>query len=273
MTDDTPRPRCIVPHCPTPLEQWGICAHHITTTDQLLADLVDLHARAHTRLAPGTAGTHLRTVPGSRPPLDIAALDLALGEWLLMTDEDTTDPPWTGLEGWEQDWRTYLHLSPYGPATARRAARGMSTLVGVVTFLRAWWPRAAELHPAADEFVADVRRMHAAAKAALRESDPPAWSVACPTDGCGNRLRVEHDGRDAVLRCKRCGVARTTEHLLYVARAEGKPCWLDAEAAARALRCDVGHLGPLVRDGRLRVRGMGECRQYDINSLRMETTA
>ena len=274
--DGAVQPACLVANCRAHVQQWGICDHHVRQVDAHLRELVDLHTLANhtTALLPTRTGNPAPTGAHREPPLplNMAALDLALGEVLLMTDEadDIEDPPWTGLESWEQDWRTTLHLSPYGPATEHRATRGQTTLVGVIAFLLANWPRAAAIHPTADEFVRDVARMHARAKAALNLTTPPAWSIACPTDGCGNRLRVEHDGRDAVLRCRRCGVSRTVEHLLYVARSEGKPCWLDAEAAARALRCDVGHLGPLVRDGRLRSRGERDCRQYDVNSLRTE---
>ena len=267
------RPKCLTHRHRLHLEQWGVCDDCQNTIAAQLRALPDLAAQAHHHLLPGFTEHAITGVPGSRPPLDIAALDLACAEWLLMTDEDTDDPPWTGLEGWEQDWRRTLHLSPYGPASAHRTALGQTTLVGVVGFLVANLPRAAVLHPAIDEFARDVRRMHQAALGTLRIAEPAPWTIACPTDECGRRLRVEHDGREALVRCPACRVERTVENLLYLARADGRPCWVDAPTAAWSLGIDVAHLGPMVRDGRLRSRGDRDCRQYDVNSVRDTPTA
>jgi hypothetical protein len=257
------RPKCVTCRGITHLPTWGCCAGCVTSVDRMLAELLDLHALANHPAAlmpkagePGTGGAR-RDPP---PPLDIDALDLAVGEHLLGV-----------LESWERWWREAFTLTPYGEATEalpRPYRPGNVTLMHVVGFLRTWWPRAAQvLEPPPDEFAQEVRGLHRGAVAALRLAEPAAWSIACPTDGCGNRLRVEHDGRDAVLRCHRCHVERTVAQLLNVARSEGRPCWVDAQTAARALRVDVGHLGPMVRDGRVRVRGAREFRQFDIGAL------
>lgn len=257
------RPKCVTHHGITHLEKWGVCVTCEARVDQQLGDLLDLHALAghDAALTPGQGepGGHMGARRDPPPPVSIDALDLALGEHYL-----------AALEDWERWWREEFKLTPYGPASEARLGNGATTvtsrtLAGVIGFLRAWWPTAAQvLEPPPDEFATEVRRLHRTAIVALRLNEPAPWSVACPTDGCGNRIRVDHDGRDAVLRCTRCRVERTTAQLLHVARAEGRPCWVDAQTAARALHVDLGHLGPMVRDGRLRVRGAREYRQYDI---------
>jgi hypothetical protein len=267
--DDAPRPAC--PCCHRPGDTWHVCVGCVTRVDTQLGELLDLHALAPLHLQPGSSGDHTLTgVAGSRPPCNLAALDVALGEEALGI-----------LEGWERWWREHWSLTPYGVASAVYAARSAPsgaglgstatsrTLTGVVGFLRAWWPRAAEVvEPPPDEFADEVRRLWVTARSALQLHEPAPWTVACPTDGCGKRLRVEHDGRTALVRCPRCGVERTLPTLMMLAREDGRPCWVDAPTAAWSLGIDVAHLGPMVRDGRLRSRGDRDCRQYDVNSLR-----
>jgi hypothetical protein len=255
------RPKCLTHRHPIHLDTWGICADCHAEIVAHLRALPGLVAQAHHHLVPGSTGEHIAAgVPGSRPPLNIAALDLACGEWLLMTDEDTEEPPWTGLEGWEQDWRTVLHLSPYGPASAHRTALGQSTLVGVVGFLIANLERAAAIHPAIDEFATDVRRMHAAALNALHmtrfdvdpdpdAAEPPDYVIPCPADAddaghlCGHRIPMHRlarpvDGErepSVTVNCPKCGSHWTVERLLRVAHAAGVPWPTSVDHAADQL--------------------------------------
>lgn len=254
------RPACVTHHGTHHLDRWGVCTDCVVRVDTQLADILDLHALAnapaalHPPVGEHTASGVRRDPPA---PVNLAALDLAIGADTLAV-----------LEQWERWWREHWALTPYGEATETlpRPNRPTDrTLVHVVGFLRAWWPRAASvLDPPPDEFADEVRQLHTQAVVAMRLDEPRPWSITCPTDGCGKRLTVDHDGRDAVLRCPRCHVTRTLANLLLVARADGRPCWLDAEAAARALGVDPAHLGPMVRDGRIRARGHGQTRQYDI---------
>lgn len=243
--DCADRPKCVVcaPRRTTHLPDWGTCAHCVTDVDRALASILDLHTRAAAELAPRTAGDHTLTgVPGSRPPLDIGALDVHLGHDTLAV-----------LEQWERWWRETLNLAPYGLASAAYAARtrekGPSspatvevdstptsrTLVGVVRFLRAQWPGMAErVEPPPDEFADEVRRLERQALAALGWSrfdvdpdpdatEPPDYAVPCP--GCGGSIGMRRQPRDhhdtVPINCPRCGWHGTGEWLIRVAIASG----------------------------------------------------
>lgn len=264
-------PRCVVCHRERPA--WGVCQGCLTCVDRMLGDLLDLHALASAPAAlepgrgsdPGPIGAH-RDPP---LPLDLAALDLALGEVQLGV-----------LESWERWWREAFSLSPYGPASAGYASRtredrryapsapGLGstatsrTLAGVVGFLRAWWPRAASVvEPPPEEFAQEVRHLHTQAKAALRLHEPAPWTVPCPADHpdhpaqeCGYRLHIDHDGRELVMRCPRCRSVWTVDRLLLVAAAAGRGVWVDADTAAARLGTTPRGLAPMVRAGRLQHR-------------------
>lgn len=232
-SDETPR--CIV--CKTPRTAWGVCDGCIARVDSQLGGLIEMHVWAGNvemrliRANPdgiGPVGGSRERSLGQR----VDALDLAHGEALLGP-----------LETWERDWRDTFALTAYGEASGRRleAARSYATarevtLVGVVAFLRSWWPRAAEKHPAADEFAYEVRRLHLWAQRALDMAEPRPWTVPCPADlgerQCGYRLQVEYAGRALSLYCPRCGSDWNTDRLLLVAESAGQPVWVDPETAA-----------------------------------------
>lgn len=256
------RPRCVT--CRREQDDWRPCPGCVTRVDQMLAELVDLHALASLpeSLIPPTTGNEPRS--GSKEPpigLDINALDLAHGEVLLSTDDTIDPPPWLGLETWEQDWREQFGLGSYGNASSARLRRARShataqevTLVGCIGFLRSWWPTAARMHPGAGEFAADIKRMWHHARNALHipigDSEPPAFTITCPADldgrQCGQRLPVHHqplpiDDETAAaatpvsLNCPRCGSHWDLHRLLLVARAAGQQIWMSAEQAAEYL--------------------------------------
>lgn len=271
-----PTPRCLVCHRPrAEWGVCAGCVTRVDGHLAELLDLHALAASA-AALEPGRSGepgptSGHRTPP---PPLSIDALDLAVGEWLLrpyVSEEGT--PVWSGLETWERDWRAEYGLTAYGSASAGRlnAARtretgrrgtrtpgldsdttptnrnaqrdasrvlgeSSATLVGVIGFLRAWWPRAAADHPAADEFAADIRRMHTRATAVLHLDDATPWTVPCPADtgagDCGYRLAVDHSGRELLLHCPRCGSDWDIDRLLLVAASAGRGVWVTVAEAA-----------------------------------------
>lgn len=245
----------------------------------MLGEILDAHALAHLPeyLLPAWRGDDVGPIGGHREPplpLDLDVLELSKGTAWLMTDEDADDPPWTGLESWEQDWRHTLGMSPYGQASAERLEASVSyasaeevTLVEVVGFLRRVWPLAAEKHPAADEFARDIQRMASRAKGTLGMLEPPPWTVPCPAyvddagKECGYRLRVEDYGQGVRLHCPR-GHDWTTDRLLLVARADGRAVWVDADTAADRLGTTRRGLAVKVRAGLVRKHG----NRYDITT-------
>lgn len=276
MTERTPEPvpSCLI--CHRHRDTWGVCDPCIARTDSQLRELLDLHALAATvaALEPGRTADPGPIGRGSKHPplpLNLAALDLAVGEWLLRSVTEDAGPSWAGLELWEIDWRHHFGLRPYGVASeqrtmplerdtaarratetpglvsdttpqnsaALRSAQRVSTLAGVIAFLHAWWPRAAAEHPAADEFATDVRRMHSHALAALGLDHARPWTVPCPADlgdrECGYRLHVDYAGHELVLHCPRCDSDWTVERLLLVAAAAGRGVWVTVAEAAEQI--------------------------------------
>ena len=229
-----PVPQC--PVCHTPATTWAVCLGCTTRVDQQLSEILDMHAQAanHELRLIGANPDGVGPIGGSRERSigqRIDALDLSLGESVL-----------SALETWERDWRHTFGLQPYGTASGRRLEASQShatarevTLVGVIGFLRSWWPRAASEHPAADEFVAEVRQQHRWARRALDVGEPRVWTVPCPSErdsrACGYRLEIDYAGRELVLHCPRCGSDWTITRLLLVAEAAAKPVWVDVETA------------------------------------------
>ena len=93
-----------------PADGLTIDAVCLARIDDDLARIVELVAQASDWLHPrtgGSAGT--RSVPASRPPLDVAALDAAIGLDVLPL-----------LESWERLVREHFGYGPYGPASLLR---------------------------------------------------------------------------------------------------------------------------------------------------------
>lgn len=319
-TTDAPRPQCPVCHaagstwavCPR-------CVALIDSHLGELLDLHTLAAAATTAaLTRGQGAQGPRTSGGSHEPplgINVDAADLALGEALLSTDDSLDEPPWMGLETWERDWREVYGLAPYGLASADRLGRDAAscdekapwsdsgaelapelhpcdsdrptgrhatpaTLVGVVGFLRVWWPRVAEDHPAADEFARDVKRMRGWARSAVRadqmsEHDRPILVIPCPggDEPCGHRLPVHRqplaiDGPPArvAINCPKCGAHWDAARMLDGARERGVPVWVSLPDAAAWLDVHLATIYRMVERGTL-VRSYD---RVDIGSLRRE---
>jgi len=91
-----------------------VCRPCLARIDDDLARIAELVRIAAGWLMPRTgAGGGGRSVPASRPPLDIAALDAACAHDVLPL-----------LEAWERLTREFYGLTPYGIATSIRNARG-----------------------------------------------------------------------------------------------------------------------------------------------------
>lgn len=225
-----------------------------------LADVMRLCVDAAASIDPlltRTSAGGSRPVPGSRPPLNVQALDPEL------TIVDGKEMTVLGcLELWERMLREMRRMPPYGPvsaARARTAPEGYSgtaaTLVGVVNFLGrqvAWmttepdWP--------IDDFADEVR----ACTRVLRHWDAQAQErgtmVRCPTmtndDECGYRL--SYRDMDEQVTCRRCGQTRDASTLALIAMSDGREVWLDPEAAAKWLCIAESTLRLWAKQGRIR---------------------
>lgn len=240
-----PSPACLV--CNRPLESWACCDGCVARTDRHLADIGLLQRLATHALHPGTTGGGRSAERGLG--VRVTALDLALASDAIRE-----------LEAWERDWRNHLGLAAYGLATSLRntSTDPGHVLAGIIRFLRAQWPEAAQRHPAADEFAQDVRRLRAAHIAVLGDPNAPALVIACPADEgedrCGRALRIEREQGE--VDCRGCGSHWTTRRLLLVALADSAAdVWVDAEACAHALGVSVRTVQRWARSGQIRRRG------------------
>lgn len=196
---------CVICANTDPVGGWTVCQRCAAKLDDDLCAIVTLTRAAADHLTPATkpsAGGSGR--PGSRPPLDVGALDDAMAADALPV-----------LEEWERAWRERRHMAPYGPVSLWRARGGViaqdATLNGVVGFLRAQlalmvedaeWP--------IEEVAREVREQRGLLK--RHDDDRPTAHVGIPlncvadhpdADGraCGWRLWT--DGRNVVT-CPQC---------------------------------------------------------------------
>lgn len=231
----------------TTLDHGLVCPACTVRLADTLDDITRLAASATVEPRHGR-GTG-RTVPGSRPPIDVAGVDPALTSVRLAAPPAEPVALLVVLEGWVRLVREERAMGPYGPwsaATAHSAAPGLrtdpprydqthGTLVACTGFLRAHheWITAQDW---VDAYAAEVRACRRAL-ARWEEHDPRPTVVACPTitvDGdCGQRLRLDAD----VVRCHGCGRDWDAETLVRVACSDEydpPDVWVDAEAAATA---------------------------------------
>lgn len=203
---------CVICTRRQPHDGWTVCDTCLGHLDDNLARIVELTRLAAGWLAPRTtAGEGQRTVPGSRPPLDVAALDAALGNDVLPL-----------LESWERMIREDAHLSPYGAATAVENA----TVARSVAFLRSWllWAAEAPAWPI-EELAREIRD----ARTTLEHLDPdhdrpegtriPCTAPHPDHDGrdCGYRLTVDINHAADDITCRRCGNTTTAGRIMLAA--------------------------------------------------------
>lgn len=239
-------------HCCLPCAAW------LATT---VADIARLAADAAAWVAPGsTTGGGGRSVPSSRPPLTVDAVDPEL----TLIGPAPSPSVLEVLESWERMTREMREMAPYGPASAARAhaiaasapgglyAGTSATLVGCVDFLGrqvVWMGTEPDfpLEDFADEMRACVR--------VLRrwdvDRDDMGTMVKCPTLGdageCGYRLYYVDVHEDVT--CRRCGATRSAMTLAAVAMADGRDVWLDPEAASQYLGVSEATLRRMARKG------------------------
>ena len=233
--------------CTANLDHGHICG---TCSRRILSDLdriLQLTAEAHTQTTPGARGGQGRSVPASRPPLTVEALDPELAPVRLVADDPSSEVALlVVLEDWERIIREDRGYAPYGMASEARLAsvgplHGASwashtpvTLTGVIRFLRSeheW----ITTEPSFDlaEYARQVMLCRRAVARWDADTQVGGWRVPCPTttdDGeCGNALRVAR-GAETVY-CRRCAREWELTRLLAVAGRDAD-VWVDVEAAA-----------------------------------------
>lgn len=208
-----------------------------------LAAVVALAAAARSRLRPRPRPGGARTVPGSRPPLDLAAVDPELTLVRLEPGDPTSAvPALTVLEDVERAVRAETGAVPLGLATTagpRPAGRvGPGPARGTAWALErsARWLSGRAVTPWLTS--GDVRLVTLVVRALRRwDPDPPeaTWTVPCPTLGeagdCGQPLRVARVAADEHVWCPACRRTWTTARLVLVA-ARCADAWVDEVAAA-----------------------------------------
>jgi hypothetical protein len=208
MTDETKCPICARR---SPADGLVICQPCMGRIDDDLARIVELTRLAGGWLAPRTGGGNgTRSVPGSKPPIDVASLDAALGHDVLPV-----------LEDWIRLTREMAHLSPYGAATEAQRV----TVESSATFLRSWllWASQSPDWPIED-YANEIRSARWQLEALDPDRDKPGMRVPCPGDhpdndgrACGYRLAVSGQHLADDIHCPRCGWDWTGNRLILVA--------------------------------------------------------
>ena len=254
---------CAARNRKTRLENGHVCVECAGWLMRSVADIARLCADAAAYITPGSTTGGGSGAFGSKPPVCVDALDPEL----TMVELNHGDPSSAVtilecLEMWERAVREDRQMAPYGPASHRRAFRIMGagdgtnqtsvTLTGVVDFLGSQVPWMIDTPDfAVDEFADQIRRC----VRALSRWDPTREDVGtmvkCPTmteDGdCGYRLYYKE--QDEHVTCRRCGATRDVSTLIAVAMSDGRPVWVDPEAAARHYGVSESQLRKWARRG------------------------
>ncbi len=240
----------------------GGCLDRISADLYRIAELVDAASRALTPATrPGNGG---HTVPSSRPPLDVDALDAALGLGGGIVDPDPRDGivqaapvVLATLEDWIRMTREEAGLSPYGAATEAQRV----TVASSVDFLRSWLPWAAERPDwPIEEYAREIRDL----RGSLERFDPDREQaragvrIECPGDHpdadgtlCGYRLTVDPSRPTEDVECRRCRTVWTSQRLVLVARFApgGMRAWATAHELAEFLEVGTATIGKWHRRG------------------------
>ena len=133
--------------------------------------------------------------------------------------------PFGILGTWVRDW-----ADTYSMAGPKR-----HTLTDIVNWLRAHLSKAAEDHPAIDDFAHEVRKLAGQGRqlAGLHESH--GQRIECPADHndgiCKRTLHIDTSLPHDEIDCPRCGSHWTTARLMAVAKSS-PDAWVDGPAAA-----------------------------------------
>jgi hypothetical protein len=251
----------------TRLEHGHVCAVCLTRIADHLDDIVRLAALAS--IEPRNSRGGGRTVPGSRPPLNVDGIDPALtlvrlgGAWATVLET---------LESWERLVREARQMAPYGVASESRGRGALGdtgvTLTGCTGFLRAslpWWESNQE--QPIDDFASEIHACQRALAHYDPDREPLGYGAYCPTDGCGARLRYQH--ADDEVRCPRCQVVRDVPQLVSVILSDPDchDIWADVETAAQHYGISVSTLKRRALNGDIeRRRGRYLIRRVALSS-------
>jgi hypothetical protein len=243
-----------------PADGLTIDAVCLARIDDDLARIVELVAQASDWLHPRQGTSGVRSVPGSRPPLSVEALDAAVGNDVLPV-----------LEEFERMTREHFGLGPYGIASAARGA----SVKGCCDFLRAWLFRIAETADYPVEVLADEVKtlrwggeLPAGHFSGLEVLDPDhdrpdGIRVQClgdhpDADGrtCGNRLTIEPGMLSQDVTCRRCGNVTTAGHMIYTALSDpAVTVWAYPDVIEATLGVKASTLRQWVHRGHVTKRG------------------
>lgn len=259
-------PACVI--CDTPLNHGHACAKCSDRIRRDLHDILHLTAQAHAQAEPQPSPGGTRSVPGSKPPLTVDALDPELALIRIISDDPSSEVPMLVLlEDWERVIREDRGLVPYGLASEARLAQAGAlhataytapvTLTGVIRFLLGHhdW---ATTEPTFDlaEYARQVRLCRRAVARWDHSSEPPGWRVPCPTTtdhgDCGQQLRVSRG--DEIAYCRKCGREWELTRLLAVAGRDAD-VWIDVEAAATLAGVHEQTIRKWIRKGIVAKRG------------------
>lgn len=275
MVSDRVGAECVICDRMAKYRVGRVCASCFSRIKVSLGSLPPLAGEASGRLeVSSVAGRSGRSAPGSKPPINLDAVDPALGLIdLVKGDASSRVTILEALESWERVVRDRNGLAPYGVATERNRDPLSTTAVlgNVCRFLSVWLEWMAEDE---DIDVAEFNQHVAAARRVLLrwswEGDPPSrWRVACPTivrtDGeCGTMLSFVGLEDDEV-RCRACGSRWSPARLLAVATSvDASSVWVDAEAAGVAVGVDASTVRRWARAGRVRRQGQ----RYSLGDLK-----
>lgn len=225
----------------TPVESGLVCAPCVVRVADHLDAIVRLAEAATCEPLAGRGSG--RTVPASRPPIDVDGVDPALALVAIAPPPAEPVALLVVLEGWVRLVREERRMPPYGPWSAAAARTGRfglwdthGTLVAATGFLRAHHEWVVQ-QDWVDAYAAEVAACRRALARWDDEREPRPTVVACPTitvDGdCGQRLRLDAD----VVTCRRCGRDWDADQLVRAALSDDydpPDVWVDAEAAASA---------------------------------------
>lgn len=196
--------------CPTCRRQFetditGICASCQISAARMLHEIRATWYKAHGELLPGAGG---HGTAGSEPNIGV---NVAALSWINGT------PILNILGEWERLVREERSLAPVGTLKPLALEEEIGRLV---TFHLAHMDWTA-LQPWADEYVVELRDLHAQGRSAARETDDAGMRIGCPgelPEGglCGKRLAVPSDP-EAIVYCKQCGTSWDQRRLAAVA--------------------------------------------------------
>lgn len=234
------------------------CTHWLRTT---LSDILHLACDAAAWIAPTRGATTIGAPTfGSRSPINLDAVDpeLALIE-LAPGDASSAVPILDMLEMWERSIREDRRLTPYGPASSQRTNNGVSTLTGVLEFLKnnVDWV-STDPHFDIVTYADHLRRATRLLRRWDTNRDPSVsrYRMPCPTltgdSECGNTLLIA-SGEEVY--CRSCGRMWQSTHLLAVA-GHDVDIWLDSEAISEYLGIPTRTIQHWGKTGKVQRRGM-----------------